>query len=109
MERHDSSIRVNTVNDLGAVAVSVVENGLITVRFFHALAIQIHLMAALFGVYGSFLDLDDGKRLAVLAIENIIAETKTLCVGHSFYFDLNTGFCRLDKVFNIQDIPTGFL
>lgn len=66
-------------------------------------------MAAFFGVYGSFLDLDDGKRLSILTIENIITEAKTLCVGHSFYFDLNTGFCGLSKVFNIQDIPTGFL
>lgn len=66
-------------------------------------------MAAFFGVYGGFLDLNDGKRLAVLTIENIIAEAKTLCVGHSVYFDLNTSFCGLNKVFNIQDIPTGFL
>lgn len=50
--------------DFGTVAVGVVEDGLITIYFFYALAVQIDLMAAFFGVYRSFLDLNDGKRLA---------------------------------------------
>ena len=109
VECHDWTIGINTINDFGAVAVGVVKDRFIAVYLFRTLAVQIYLMASLFRVNRSFLDLDNGKRLAVLTIENIIAETKTLCIGHSFYFDLNTGFCGLSKVFNVQDIPTGFL
>ena len=107
MECHNRTIRVNAVNDFGAVTIGIVEDRLVTVYLLHALTVQIHLMASLFGVNGGLLDLNDGQRFAVLAIENVIAEAKTLCVGHSFYFDLNTGFGRLGKILHIQNIPTG--
>ena len=108
MECHDRTIRVNTVNDFDAVAVGIVQNRLIAVDLLHALAVQIHLMASLFGVNGGFLDLDDGQRFPVFPIKNIVAVPNTVGVRHSLYFNFNPGFARLGEIFHIQNIPTGF-
>ena len=108
MECHNRTIRVNSVNDLCAVAIGVIEDRFIAVHLLHALAVQIHLMASLFGVNRGFLDLDDGQRFAVFPIKNIVAVPYTVGVGHSLYFNFNTGFARLGEIFHIQNIPTGF-
>ena len=108
MECHDRPIRVNSIYDLCAVAIGVIEDRFIAVDLFHALAVQIHLMASLFGVNRGFLDLDDGQRFPVFPIKNIVAVPNTVGIGHPLHFNLNTGFSRLGEIFHIQNIPTGF-
>ena len=108
MECHNRTIRVNSVNDLCAVAIGVIEDRFIAVHLLHALAVQIHLMASLFGVNGGFLDLDDGQRFPVFTIKNIVAIPNTVGIGHPLHFNLNTGFCWLGEILHIQNIPTGF-
>ena len=108
MECHNRTIRVNSVNDFCAVAIGVIEDRFIAVHLLHALAVQIHLMASLFGVNGGFLDLYDGQRFPVFTIKNIVAVPYTVGIGHSLYFNFNTGFARLGEIFHIQNIPTGF-
>ena len=106
MKCHDRTIRIDAVNDLGAVAVGIVKHGFVATNLLHALAIQ---MAAFFGVNRGFLYLDNGQGLAVFAIEGIIAVPGAMGVGHPLNLNLNTGFGRLNQIFDIQHIPTSFL
>ena len=73
MERHDRSVRIQTVNDFCRVAVRIIQYGLISVNRFHAVAVKIHLMASFFRGYTCLFGFDYGKWFAVSAIEDIVA------------------------------------
>ena len=83
VECHHGSIGIDAVNDLGHIAVGIVEDRLVAVGCLHALAVQIHLMATFFGRYACFLGLYDGKGFAISTVQNIVAKPNALGVRHT--------------------------
>ena len=108
MERHDRPVRIQTVNDFCRVAVRVIQYRLISVNRFHAVAVKIHLMASFFRGYTCLFGFDYGKWFAVSAIEDIVAESDSLTIGHTVDLNFYSCFACDTDIFGFKHIPSGF-